>query len=121
MAITLGGYTLSDHLFLEGIENSPGIAWGGQRFLGGNSHVDIGPTLTGGRVLALQSENHLNQTDLDALKVMEAAGNELTLSTPRGTFTVIITSIEVEPDELLADPDDAELLWYSGKINLIEV
>jgi hypothetical protein len=120
MAVTLGGVTLSDHLVIQGIETAPARAFGGQRLMGGAMHTDVGPALTGGRVLSLQSEFHLTQTDVDAIKELEAAGNAVSLVHPRGTFTVYITGVDVEPDEWLVDPDDADILWYSGIINLLE-
>jgi len=121
MTVTLGGVILSDHLALLGIENSPGVAWSAQRTLGGAQKIEAGPTLTGGRQLALQSDNHLTLTQIESIKELEALGQSVSLVHHRGTFTVFITGIEVEPDTIIADPDDAEMLWYSGQINLIEV
>jgi len=121
MAITLGGVTLSDHLVLLGIENAPKVAWSAQRTLGGRQVVQVGPSLTSGRELALQSENHLTQDMVDSVKELEAAGQAVSLVHPRGTYSVVITGVDLEPDTYYVDPDDADLLWYSGTINMIEV
>ena len=119
MTVTLGGLTLSDNLVLDGLENSPAIAMSARRTLGGRMISTFGPSLTGGRSLSLQSENHLTLAQIISLKTFEASGAALTLSHPRGTFTVSITGIEVEPDSMVVNPDGS--IWYSGVINLIEV
>jgi hypothetical protein len=62
----------------------------------------------------------LTQAHINSIKTLEALGSAVTLIHPRGTFTVYITGIDVEPDTWYADSDDADTLWYSGTINLIE-
>lgn len=120
MSVTLGGIVLSDHLYLDGLDKSPAVAISEPfRLLGGSSRTQIGPTLSGGRQLALLSEYHVTHAQVASLKAIE--GTETSLVHPTGTYTVIIASLELEPDELLADPDSASELYYSGTINLIEV
>jgi hypothetical protein len=122
MATTLGGVTLSDHLILLGIESAPGVAWSARRTLGGRQVVQVGPRLVGGRELILQSENHLTRANLLAVKALEVAGVPVALVHPRGTFSVLITAIDVEADFDFVNPDATGAApWYSGTISLIEV
>lgn len=118
MAVTLGTVTLSDHLILAGIENAPPVAISQKRTLGGRSVVTSAPT-TGGRVLTLSGEHHYTQAQLDAVRVLAALGQPVTLTHHRGIFTVLITGISVEPSLPHSNPDATE--WYSGDITLIEV
>lgn len=120
MTITLGALTLSDHLYLDGLDQAPGVAIAEpMRTLGGESVIQIGPALSGGRTLSLLSENHIQHSEVTNLKALE--GTEVSLVHPRGTFTVIVTLVELEPDELLSNPDSAPVLFYSGSIQMIEV
>lgn len=123
MTIFLGALTLSDHLYLDGIDNATGVAISQKRTLGGRSVVQVGPTLDKGRTLSLQSEGHITHAQVGSIKAMEKLGQEVTLTHPRGTFSVIIAGTELEPDELLSNPDSAAAgaIWYSGTITLIEV
>lgn len=121
MTVTLGALTLSSHLVLEGIEAAPGRAMSMQRTLGGRQVVQIGPPLDGGRVLALQSEGHLTLANVTAVKALEKAGTAVTLTHPRGTFSVIVTGVEVEPDELIVNAESSTTQWWSGTISMIEV
>lgn len=121
MTVSLGGIALSDDLVLQGIEEAPGIAMSARRTLGGRQIVQVGPSLAGGRVLSLQSENHLTLSQITAIKAIESTGQAVILVHHRGTFSVLITGTEVDPDTLLANPDTATNQWWSGKINMIEV
>ena len=122
MTITLGAVTLPADMVLLGIEAAPGVAYSMRRTLGGRAVVQIGPTISGGRVLQLQSENHLNHTKVTAIKALEATGQAVTLSHPRGTFSVLIIAVELEPDQLFVDPSAVGAdPWYSGTITLQEV
>ena len=121
MTVSLGGITLSDHLVLLGIEEAPRRAMSSRRTLGGRMVVQMGPLLDRGRDLSLQSEGHLTLVQVSAIKALEAAGQPVVLSHPRGTFHVIVTGLEVEPDEQLVNPASTTLQWWSGTITLIEV
>jgi hypothetical protein len=122
MTISLGTRTLSDHLLLQGLDEAPGVAWNSRRVITGRSIIQIGPMLQSGRELSLQSEGHLKQADLTAIKAMEAAGRPVALVHPRGTFTVLITAVELTPDQDYVNPSASGAdPWYSGKINLQEV
>lgn len=122
MTITLGGITLSDHLVLLGIEEAPARAMSSQRTLGGRMVVAVGPSLTDGRSLSLQSENHLTLAQITSIKALEASGQTVTLSHPRGTFSVIVTGTpDVKPDIQLVNPASSTTQWWSGTITMIEV
>lgn len=123
MTISLGALTLSNHLYLDGIDNAPGRGGSSKRLLSGRMVVVVGPVLDKGRTLSLQSEGHITHAQVASIKAMEKLGQEVTLTHPRGTFTVIIAGTELEPDELLSNPDSAAAgaIWYSGTITLIEV
>jgi ABC-type transporter Mla maintaining outer membrane lipid asymmetry ATPase subunit MlaF len=46
----------------------------------------------------------------------------VTLTHPRGTFSVLILAVELEPDLLFVDPSASGAdPWYSGTITLQEV
>lgn len=115
---TLGTLQLSDNLVLDGLENSPAISMSQRRTLTGDLVIQTAP-ISGGRKLALLSDNHLTLAQVEQIKAMEAAGQPVTLTHHRGTFSVLIVSIEVGPAFDHADPQPGD--WYSGRINLIEV
>ena len=123
MTISLGGLTLSDHLYLDGIDNAPAVAYSARRTIGGRQVVQVGPLLVRGRTLSLQSEGHISHAEVASIKTMESLGLAVTLVHPRGTFSVLITGTELEPDEFLSNPDSAAAgsIWYSGTITMIEV
>jgi len=117
MAVTLGGVALSDHLILEGLETSPGVSIFSNRTLGG-SMVSVPTQLDGGRTLTLSGENHFTLGEIEAVKSLEALGQTVTLEHHRGSFSVLITNVDVTPTQY-ADPVDDD--WLSGTITMIEV
>jgi hypothetical protein len=122
MTTSLGTRTLSDHLILQGIEAAPGVAYSARRTLGGRMVTQLGPTLSAGRELALQSENHLTYADVAAIKAIEALGQPVTLVHPRATLTVLIIGVDVIADTDFVNPAASGAApWYSGTINLLEV
>lgn len=122
MTVSLGGVSLSDDLVLEGIETARRVTYSSRRTLAGRHVLQVGPPLSGGRTISLQSENHITHAKLLAIKAVEAAGAVVTLVHHRGTFSVLIVSIEMEPDSPLANPaDDSTVPWYSGTITMLEV
>lgn len=120
MTFSLGGLTLSDNLYLDGLDKAPAVGMSSRRTLGGRIVNQIGPQLIGGRSLQLQSELHITHAQEQSIKSMEAIGQPVTLVCPRGSYTVFISGIDLTPDTQLANPDSATDLWYSGTINLIE-
>ena len=119
MTISIGGITLSDHLLLLGIEEAAGVAMSSRRTLGGRMVVDVGPSLTAGRLLSLRGENHFTFSQISSIKSLEALGQAVSLVHPRGTFSVHITGVEVDQTIPYSTPAAAD--WYSGVINLLEV
>lgn len=114
----LGSVTLSDDLVLSGLETAPDIAVNQRRTLAGESVIQTAP-ITGGRTLTLAGENHFTLQQIQDVKALAAAGQSVTLTHHRGTFSVLITGTPVEQAIDYADPTAAE--WYSGKITMIEV
>lgn len=119
MTVTLGSITLSDHLFLDGLENAPAIALQAKRTIGGRMIATVGSPLAGGRTLILQSENHLTLAQVTAIKALQASGAAVTLTHHRGIFSVRVAAVNVSPDDNYANPDAS--VWYSGEITLLEV
>ncbi len=115
---TLGTVTLSDDLILEGLENAPLIAYSQRRTLAGESVVQVAPVL-GGRELALVGDNHFTLAEIEAVRALAEAGQPVTLTHHRGTFRVLVVSIETDPAVDHADPRPDD--WYAGRINMIEV
>ena len=115
---TLGTITLSDDLVLEGLETAPPIAHSQRRTLTGESVIQTAP-ISGGRKLALVGDNHFTLADIEAVLALARVGQQVTLTHHRGTFTVLIVPVEVDPAFNHADPQPGD--WYSGRINLIEV
>jgi hypothetical protein len=115
---TLGGLALSADLVLNGLENAPDLAFSQRRTLAGVSVVQSAPVLSG-RVLTLESDGHLTLAQVQAIKALAAAGQEVALVHSRGSFTVLIVGVSVEPVFESSDPEAT--LWHSGEITLIEV
>lgn len=115
---TLGSVQLSDNLVLDGIESAPGIAWSQRRTIMGASVVQVTP-VSGGRRLTLVSGGHLTISQAEAVRTVMEAGQPVTLVHHRGTFSVLVVSIEVEPDTRYADPAPGDTC--SGTITMIEV
>lgn len=118
MNTELGTLILSDDLILDGIENSPGISFSQRRTLTGESIVQSN-VLTGGRKLKLISKSDLTFKNVQDIKSIENTGQPVILKHERGTFNVLITSLDVSPDIERPEPEDAD--WFSGTINLLEV
>lgn len=122
MTISLGSRTLSDHLILQGIESAASVAYSARRTLGGRMVTQLGPTMSSGRELALQSENHLSFADVAAIKALANLGQPVSLVHPRLTATVLITGVDVTADSNFVNPAASGAdPWYSGTINLLEV
>jgi len=118
MTVTLGGIVLSEHLVLTGLENAPPVAYSQKRTIGGKSVVAVAP-VAGGRTLTLQGENHYTLAQIEAVQTIAQLGAPVTLVHHRGTFSVLITSIEVDPTTDYANPGAND--WYNGTITLLEV
>mgnify|MGYP000907484342 FL=1 len=122
MTITLGALTLPDNLVLLGIESAPAVSYSVRRTIGGRAVVQVGPPTPGGRTLQLQSEGHLGHANVAAIKAIEVAGQVVPLSHPRGTFSVLVVAVELEPDQQFVDPTESGAdPWYTGTITLQEV
>jgi len=116
-ATTLGGIALSPDLVLSGIEAANSWIYQPRRTLAGVSVVQAAPVV-GGRSLTLVSEHHLDLAEVTAIKAVAALGQPVTLVHHRGTFTVYIVGVDVDPAVDHSDPDGSE--WQSGSITLLE-
>ena len=114
---TLGGVSLSPSLVLTGIEAANSWIYPQRRTLSGASVVQAAPVV-GGRTLTLVSEYHLTLAEVTAIKAVAALGQPVTLIHHRGTFTVYIVGVAVDPAIDHSDPDGTE--WQSGSITLLE-
>lgn len=121
MIVSLGGYALSDHLVLDGLEKAPALAWSSRQTFG-RTVIQLMP-IKGGTPVSLISENHLTLAEVQAVNDLIAAGQDVTLVHHRGTFTVVVVGHELVPDTPVANPDEDpntdDVIWYSGPINLI--
>ena len=118
MTVSLGAITLSDSLVLHGLENSVDAAVSQRRTLTGRSVIQVQPT-PGGRTLQLEGQHHWTYDQVEAIKALAAAGSPVNLVHHRGTFTVVISAIEVEPSLDYSNPSGSD--WLSGTVTLIEV
>ncbi len=118
MTTSLAGIVLSDDLRLDGLENAAGIAYTTKRTVTGSLVVHTASN-TKGRTLTLTGTYDYTKSQIDQIKEVEQQGARVSLVHPRGEFTVIITSVSVEPATQNPDPSDDE--WYSGDITMIEV
>ena len=96
MTVTLGDITLSDSIVLDGLENSPVIAQSARRTLGGRMVLQVGATLSGGRILTLSGDNHWTLGQASAIRDIAALGQNVSLVHHRGTFTVLIVQINLK-------------------------
>jgi hypothetical protein len=116
----LGGYTLSDHLVLEGLENSSLAAVTVTHTLGGAAIVQWDPMDTAtGVELRLVSERHLSLDEVQQVRSLQ--GQIVQLEHHRGTFNVLVTGAQVEQDDAGIYADPPADTWYSGEIILITV
>lgn len=117
MTVSLGGITLSDHLVLTIGQLPAGISQ--RRLIGGASVVQADGS-SGGRTLTLAGEHHWTLAQVEALQVLQASGQAVTLVHHRGAFQVVISDTsELQPSIEYANPTAAD--WYSGSVSMIEV
>ena len=67
----------------------------------------------------LEGTHHWTYDQVAAIQALAASGAPVSLVHHRGTFSVVIASIEVEPSIDYANPSGSD--WLSGSITLIEV
>jgi len=115
--MTLGGVTLSDHLVLDGLETAPLVSHSQRRTLTGESVVQAAP-MVGGRALSLLADGHLTLDQIQAVRAL--AGQVVTLTHGRGTFTVLVIGMDIE-QFFFDNVDPVGNSRYSGRINMIEI
>ena len=121
MSIPLGSIELSDHVVLDGIEVAPERADSFSRSLFGVATRIRGPQFDGGRTLYLVSNNHITYAQMLDIKELQKSGDAVALIHPRGTFTVVVTAVDLTPDTELVDPFNDPDLWYTGTVTIVEV
>jgi len=116
--VSLGSVILSDELLLTGLDSSVPVVVDAKRTLGGRQVVRTDPS-PGGRSLSLDGKNHFTYDQKDAVQELAALRQAVTLVHHRGTFTVLIVGVQLDPSPKLKDPLGTN--WLSGSILLLEV
>lgn len=121
----LGGAVFSDDLLLEGLDTSPPLEFTKRRYICGGLNVQVSPN-DGGRILTLVAARigndvygYFTQAQVDILNAMWQAGVAVELVHHRGTFSVLIEDVAVEPRVGVADPDADAM--YVGRVSMIEM
>lgn len=116
--VSLGPIILSDELLLDGLDSSVPVVVDDKRTLGGRQVTRVDPA-PGGRSLSLEGTNHFTYDQKDAVQALAALRQPITLTHYRGTFTVLIVGIKLEPSRKFRNPLGTDRL--SGSILLLEV
>ncbi len=126
MIVSLGGISLDDNLYLDGILNDSDFAMSVRPTLGGGVVVQIGAH-EGGRELALvatqdgdEINGHFTLNQLQQIKVLAKAAQPVPLVHHGATYTVLIgPKPDVTPVMGHVDPAGEDL--YIGTISMIGV
>lgn len=125
--ILLHTIPISDNMYLEGVETATPVIYQQERTVDGGL-----PSLTifgnpGGRVLTLGTvqmngavQGIWCQSDIDAIKIVQAAGNAVILNYHGTFYNVLITSTAGLKQMFQNEPITPDKK-YLGPINLIEV
>ena len=122
---TLGGVTISDNMYLDGVLDAPLSGSTQKRLLGGGSVVFIQPQI-GGRKFTLGTINGSVGTQglwcqqtIEDLKVFESNTQSIVLDYRGDLYDVVITKMQFTPfqQNQLESPTKP----YTGTITLIEV
>ncbi len=116
--ISLGAIELSDHLVLAGVLDTAGVATSTVWTLGGRPVIHS-QSLTGGRSLALQGENHFTLDQLIRIRELMQAARPVELVHPQFTGMVYITGI-TSPEPVFERSDPPADWPYSAEITLRE-
>lgn len=117
MPMALGAITLDENLILDGLETAP-VRVNQRRTLAGRPITQAAPA-PGGRTLILSGEHYWTYDQATAIRALSGLGQPVTLSHHRGSFQVLIVSIELEPSITYANPSGSD--WLSGSVTLLEV
>lgn len=125
MTVSLGGLALSDDLALYGPVNGSKMLLQVQQTLGG-SVVVAGLPIVSGREFVLQGSDDdgrvagvLTKTQVDQLEAMRDTMQTVELVHHVGTYSVIITAIEVQA--VAGEVDPVAATWFVGTVTLLEV
>jgi len=124
MTITLGGVTISDDMYLSGLEANSQVAVEQQRTIDGISFVRVKPA-PGGRVFSLGTQSRGGATQgiwdwsvIEQIKTLELLAQSVIL-TYRGTsYTVYITGTDFTP--LLQFEVEGPTKKFTGTVSLLE-
>jgi len=124
MTITLGGVTVSDDMYLSGLESNSQVAVEQQRTIDGVSvaRVKANP---GGRILTLGSQNRSGALQgfwewsvISQIKSLELAAQSVILNYRGTQYTVYITSTNFEP--FLQFEIESSTKKFTGTVSLLE-
>lgn len=124
MSITLGGVTISDNMYLDGINNAALISAQQYRSIDGLSLV-LSKKQSGGRTITLGSVVDSSvmgiwcQSVVDAVKLLEGDNSVLVLDYHGDTYNVLITGMEFT--QLFKFEPVTSNKKYTGTITMIEV
>lgn len=124
MSITLGGITISDNMYLDGIENASLASLQSERTVDGLS-LTAAKATPGGRLLTLGSVVDSSimgiwcQSVIDEIKAIEAVPQVIELNYHGDTYNVIIESVDFT--QLFKFEPVTENKKYTGQVTLKEV
>jgi hypothetical protein len=125
MAITLGGVTINDNMYLDGIEKAQLTQVEQLRTVDGNSIVRVKAT-PGGRTLTLGTQNRGGATQgiwfsqvIDQVKSLEALAQPVVLDYRGDTYNVLIVETDFVP--FLQYEPEGSCKKFTGSITLLEV
>lgn len=123
--ITLGGVSISDDMYLSGLESSRLVSVDQQRSIDGFSIIRIKPSV-GGRSLTLGSQNRGNslqglwdKSTIDSIKSLELQAQPVILSYRGTDYTVYIVGTEFTP--MLQFELESPTKKFTGSVSLLEV
>jgi hypothetical protein len=125
MTVSVGGIALSEDLTLTGPINQPRVAMSARQTLGGRVVVQSLPVSAGRELLLATRRGNggiagtFTGAQGEQLAALRDGAQPVALVHHRGSFSVVILTIELEPINGVADPG-AETLMV-GTITMIEV
>lgn len=124
MTITLGGVTISDDMYLSGLESNSQVSVNQQRTIDGLSVVRVNSN-PGGRIFTLGTQNRSGAIQgiwewsvIDQIKDLELAAQSVILDYRGSQYTVYITGTNFEP--LLQFEVESSSKKFTGTVSLLE-
>jgi hypothetical protein len=124
MTITLGGITISDNMYLSGLETNKQVIVDKQRNIDGVAIVRVKPT-PGGRELTLGTQNQggaiqgiWEWSTIEQIKSLELLAQSVILNYRGTNYSVYITGTDLSP--FLQFEIEGASKKFTGVINLLE-